>query len=223
MAQMTPIHVALANDFEIVVLGLAHLLEPFADRVRVVDVVVRGEPLARPVDVVLFDVFGHTDLGYDDLKALLDDPNVKRLAVFSWNLDPEIVERGFALGVAGYLAKNLTAEELVDGIVRIAHGEQIVAGHPAGDYRPTGRDWPGRSQGLSERESEVLVLIAEGHTNSEIASALHLSENSVKTHIRSAYRKLAVKRRSQAVRVALDLGIARRSPDRDRWDALRQP
>jgi DNA-binding NarL/FixJ family response regulator len=219
---MTPRDVALANDFEIVVLGLAHLLEPFADRVRVVDVVVRGEPLARPVDVVLFDVFGHTDLGYGDLKALLEDPNAKHLAVFSWNLDQEIVTRGFALGVAGYLAKNLTAEELVDGIERIARGEQIVAGHPDGDYRPTGRDWPGRAQGLSERESEILILIAEGHTNAEIASSLHLSENSIKTHIRSAYRKLAVKRRSQAVRVALDLGIARRSLDRDRWDALRQ-
>ncbi len=213
--------VALANDFEIVVLGLARLLEPYADRIHVADVVVRGEPIGAPVDVVLFDVFGHTNLGFDDLAPLLGDANATHVVVFTWQLDERTVGRGFELGVSGFLAKNLTAEELVDGLERVAKGERVVAGHPRADHYSTGRDWPGRAEGLSERESEILILIAEGHTNLEIAAALHISVNSLKTHIRSAYRKLAVERRAQAVRVALDLGIARRAVDRDRWNALR--
>jgi DNA-binding CsgD family transcriptional regulator len=96
-----------------------------------------------------------------------------------------------------------------------------VAGRAESDHHSTGRDWPGRAEGLSERESEVVILIAEGHTNAEIAAALHLSVNSVKTHVRSAYRKLDVERRSQAVRKVVDLGLARRAVDRARWNALR--
>jgi DNA-binding NarL/FixJ family response regulator len=216
-----PIRVALANDFEIVVLGLAQLLEPYADRVRVVDVVVRGEPLTAAVDVVLFDVFGHLDLGFADIEALVEDPNIAHVAIFTWQLDDALVRRARVMRVDGYLAKNVTSLELVEALERIAAGEQVVARHANADYHSTKRAWPGRAAGLSERESEALVLIAEGHTNAEIAAALHVSPNSLKTHIRSAYRKLRVERRSQAVRAALDLGISRRGVDRERWDALR--
>jgi DNA-binding NarL/FixJ family response regulator len=216
-----PVQVALANDFEIVVLGLARLLEPYATRVKVVDVVVREQPLHTEVDVVLFDVFAHLNLGFDNIKALVDDPNVAHVAIFTWQLDAEHVRQATAMGVTGYLAKNLTSDELVDALERVAAGEHVVAGHPAADRHSTDRDWPGHAQGLTERESEIIILIAEGHTNAEIAAALHLSPNSVKTHIRSAYRKLRVERRAQAVRTALDLGIARRSADNDRWEALR--
>ena len=218
----TPVRVALANDFEIVVLGLAWLLRPYEDRIHVADVVVRGEPVANPVDVVLFDVFADADLGSHDLGALINDPHVAHLAVFSWQLDEDTVRRGFDEGVSGYVAKNLSAPELVEGIERIAAGERIVLGHSStAHHGPPARDWPGRAEGLSERESEIIILIAEGHTNADIAASLYLSPNSIKTHVRNAYRKLAVTRRAQAVRTALDLGIARRAVDRDRWNALR--
>jgi DNA-binding NarL/FixJ family response regulator len=218
----TPVRVALANDFEIVVLGLARLLRPYEDQIHVVDVVVRGEPVSNPVDVVLFDVFAHPDLGLHDLSALINDPHVAHLAVFTWQLDEVTVRRGFDEGVSGYVAKNLSAPELVEGIQRIAAGEQIIVGHTStARHTPSTRDWPGHAEGLSERESEIIILIAEGHTNADIAASLYLSPNSVKTHVRNAYRKLAVTRRAQAVRTALDLGIARRAVDRDRWNALR--
>jgi len=215
-----PFELALANDFEIVVLGLARLLEPFGARVRVVDHVVRDHRLARHVDVVLFDVFAHEDLGFGELRNLVDDPNVDHVAIFSWHLDATTLDRGFSAGVTGFLAKNLTAEELVDGLECIAAGERVVAGHGPSDYSTTERDWPLRSDGLSERESEILVLIAEGHTNVEIAAALHLSPNSIKTHIRSAYRKLGVERRAQAVKRVLDVGVARGPVDPARWASI---
>jgi DNA-binding NarL/FixJ family response regulator len=216
-----PVDIALANDFELVVIGLARLLSPYEDRVQVRDVVVRGDPIREAVDVLLFDVFAHPDLGFTEIAPLVRDPNVAHVAVFTWQLDDATLERGFELGVSGYLAKNLSALELVVAIERIAAGERLVTGHAGSDHHTTGRDWPGRAEGLSERESEVVILIAEGYTNAEIATALHLSINSVKTHVRSAYRKLAVQRRSQAVRKVMDLGLARRSVDRARWNELR--
>ena len=84
---MAPIDIALANDFELVMLGLARLLAPHADRVRVRDVVVRSEPITEPVDVVLFDVFAHPDDGFRELAPLVDDPLVAHVAVFTWHVD----------------------------------------------------------------------------------------------------------------------------------------
>jgi DNA-binding NarL/FixJ family response regulator len=218
----TPIELALANDFEIVILGLARLLAPYRERVRVADYVVRDQHLAHRADVVLFDVFAHEDLGFGELKALVEDPNIDHLAIFTWQLDNQTLERGFAAGVAGFLAKNLTADELVDGLERIAGGERVVAGHAPSDHTSTERDWPLRHEGLTERESEVLILIADGHTNLQIAAALHVSPNSVKTHVRSAYRKLGVERRAQAVKRVLELGTGRIPVDPVHWQALTQ-
>lgn len=218
-----PIRLAIANDFELVVVGLARMLEPFGDRVRVVDLSVGGDAISVPVDVALFDVFGRTDGGAAELVPLVDSPNVRHVAVFTWQLDPNTVARGFALGASGYLSKNLTARELVEALERIVGGERVVAGHGPADYSfDPDLDWPGHALGLTERESEILILIAEGRTNAEIASALHLSLNSIKTHIRSAYRKLSIERRPQAVRMVLDLGLAKRSTSGDSWDALRR-
>src|SRR5262245_1005046 len=144
-----PVDIALANDFELVVLGLARLLAPHADRIRIRDVVVRSEPIAEPVDVVLFDVFAHPDLGFAELEGLLDVVGPARVAVFTWQLDDTTVERGFRAGVHGFLSKNLSAVELVEGIERIAAGERVVAGHSGSDHHSVGRDWPGRAEGLS--------------------------------------------------------------------------
>ena len=66
-------------------------------------------------------------------------------------------------------------------------------------YKRQAGDWPGRSFGLSPREAEILALITQGLTNKEIAGRVYLSINSVKTYIRSAYRKINVERRPQAV------------------------
>src|SRR4029453_5031430 len=102
----------------------------------------------------------------------VDDPHIDNVAIFTWQLDQPTLDRGFAAGVTGFLAKNLTSSELVDGLERVAAGERVVEGHAPSDHSSTERDWPLRHEGLSERESEVVVLIAEGHTNGEIAAAL---------------------------------------------------
>jgi two-component system, NarL family, response regulator LiaR len=207
-----PLRIALTNDFELIVAGLAHMLEPFSDRVVVADLPLRGAPVSTPVDLALFDTFGHVSSGHSETLRLLRDPNVGKVAIFTWEFDEAIVRRALEAGVAGYLGKNLGAAELVSAFERIAAGERVVSADPATDrHAPPGRRWPGRDVGLSERESEVLILIAEGLSNVEIAEALHISVNSVKSHVRNGYRKLNVQTRAQAVRAVLDRAMVRRA------------
>ena len=208
----TPMRVALINDFELVVAGLARLLEPFAQQVTVVDEPLRGAKVSEPVDLALFDTFGHPGSGLDEINRLRADTNVARIAVFTWEFEHGVVARAMSAGVAGYLSKNLSANALVDSMLRIGAGEVVISDDPITDRHSTaGRDWPGKPYELSERESEVLVLIAEGLSNTEIAATLYLSPNSVKTHIRNAYRKLEVTTRAQAVRAVLERHMTRRS------------
>jgi DNA-binding NarL/FixJ family response regulator len=211
MAPSAPIRVALANDFELVVAGLARMLEGFAARVQVVDMSVRGEALDDHVDVALSDTFGHVGGGIDQVEELVRRPEVTRVAVFTWQFDPSFVERALALGCTGYLSKALDAEALVTALEQIAKGHRVVSADPLLDrHTDSHRGWPGREEGLSERESEVLILIAEGLSNLDIARALGISPNSVKAHIRSGYRKLNVATRAQAVRAVLDRHMVRR-------------
>ena len=91
----------------------------------------------------------------------------------------------------------MTAAELVTALEDIDAGEVVAVSRPVPDVVPG--DWPGRDVGLSAREAEVLALITQGLTNELIARHTYLSANSVKSSIRSAYRKIGVTSRSQAV------------------------
>jgi DNA-binding NarL/FixJ family response regulator len=206
-----PIRVALTNDFELVVAGLARMLDGFDDRVDVVDTSIHGQEVDRRVDVALFDTFGHMSNGIDEIERLVKEPSVHRVAVFTWQFEPSLVDRALAMGCTGYLSKALDAGQLVTALERVARGHQVVSDDPLLDrHTSPERSWPGRADGLSERESEVLVLIAEGLSNLEIAQSLNISPNSVKAHIRSGYRKLGVATRAQAVRAVLDRNMVRR-------------
>jgi DNA-binding NarL/FixJ family response regulator len=211
MDSPTPIRVALTNDFELVVAGLARMLAAFADRVTVLDTAVQGDSVDRRVDVALFDTFAHVGNGMDEVARLVQDPSVHRVAVFTWQFEPALVDKALATGCTGYLSKALTGEQLVSALQRVARGHQVVSEDPLLDrHTSPERGWPGRADGLSERESEVLVLIAEGLSNLDIARSLIISPNSVKAHIRSGYRKLGVATRAQAVRAVLDRNMVRR-------------
>jgi len=211
MDTSSPVRVAICNDFELVVAGLARMLDGFRDRISVVDMSVRGDDVDRRVDVALFDTFGHAGSGLDQIERLVKEPCVHRVAVFTWQFDPSLADRALALGCTGYLSKALDADQLVQALERIARGHQIVSDDPMLDrHTSADRTWPGRADGLSERESEVLVLIAEGLSNLDIARSLSISPNSVKAHIRSGYRKLGVSTRAQAVRAVLERNMVRR-------------
>jgi two-component system, NarL family, response regulator LiaR len=193
-----PVRVALVNDYEIVVRGLAAVLAPYADRIAVVEVDAR-RPVVSDVDVVLYDTFGQTQGEAMDLEALTVGSEA-RVVVFSWNVGRELIDQARHAGAAAYVAKSVSPDELV-----------VVS--PEGAEAETGRfgRWPGEEHGLSPRESEVLALICQGLSNEEITERAFIGINTVKTHIRTAYRKISVTTRSQAVRWGMEHGFA---PDR---------
>lgn len=204
-----PLRVAIVNDYEIVVSGVAAVLAPYADRVEVVELDAR-KPVISDVDVVLYDTFAQAQgdsIKFDDLVALSNG----RVLVFSWNLDTDLVTRSFDARIAGYLSKGASALEVVAAIERVARGERV---EPTGDT-PTGSSgrWPGDDQGLTARESEVLALLCQGLTNEDIGRRAFIGINTVKTHIRKIYRTIDVKSRSQAIVWGLGHGFG---PDTSR-------
>jgi NarL family two-component system response regulator LiaR len=113
-------------------------------------------------------------------------------------VQPDLVERAIGRGAAGYISKGLGADDVVEALEQVQAGKVVVPAQSVGIDRGAGV-WPGREFGLTEREAEVLALITQGLSNQEIAERSYLSINSVKTYIRTAYRKIGVTRRSQAV------------------------
>jgi len=195
-APSTPVRLSIANDYEIVVRGVAAVLEPYADKVEVVELVA-GEPPHAPVDVVLFDVFGTGEVHTGDVQRVLDDSHFGHVAIFTDNLDLSLVETAMELGVHGYLSKSLSGAELADAVVRVAQGEIVVSSHRGSSPAPE-RRWPGKLHDLTEREAEVLALITQGYDNDTIAKRLYISPNTVKTRVRKLYRRMGFENRVQA-------------------------
>jgi len=189
-----PVRVAIVNDSPIVEAGLRAVLQPYRHRVTVVVATARLTDL-RDIDVVLFDTVGKADV-WAQMRAIQTITRAK-LLVFSWASTPDRRAGYVALGASGYLSKNASPEELVAGLESVAAGG-ILRGAARDSPRDLG-DWPGAAAGLTAREAEVIGLIVAGLSNHEVAARLYLSINSVKTHIRSAYRKMGVTRRTQAV------------------------
>ncbi|WP_122261847.1 response regulator transcription factor [Ornithinimicrobium cerasi] len=214
MAASGRVRVALVNDYEVVVRGLHAMLQPFDGRIEVVELDA-SLPVNASVDVTLYDTFSETQVDSSEIDVVLDQSNTGAIAVYTWNMHPQLVEVALAKGCRGYLDKSLPAEELVSAIERMARGDVVVSTqHEVGaEPEVSGGDWPGRGEGLSPRESEVIALITQGLTNADIAARSYLSINSVKTYVRTAYRKMDVSRRSQAVLWGLDHGML---PDRVR-------
>jgi two-component system, NarL family, response regulator LiaR len=187
--------VALVNDYEIVLRGLEAMLRPFHDRIEVIELDVERNP-DQAVDVALFDTYGHPRLGLDRVAALSHDPHVGAVAVYTWSFTPERFDAARAAGAGGVLAKSMPAEALVDAIQQIASKEEFVSAHFGRSVR---QPWPGYDLGLTLRESEVALFLSKGLRNRDIASALWVSENTVKTHLKSIFQKTSVTSRAEAI------------------------
>ncbi len=198
--------VAVIDDYEVVVRGVAGLLQPFADELTVIELDV-DLPVAVPVDIALYDSFAMEGTATDALDAIVGNLNIAALVFYTWHLSPELVAAARSRGVSGVLSKALSAAELVQCLRRIRAGEVVISTEPTGDAPVVQGEWPGREQGLTAREAEIVALIARGLSNQEIAERTYLSINSIKSYIRSAYRRMGVTSRSQAVRWCMEQGI----------------
>jgi DNA-binding NarL/FixJ family response regulator len=199
---MDRIRVALLDDYSIVLAGLRALLEPHGDRISIVEATIDTRP-HHPVDVTLFDTFGELmDYG-TRVRELADDPNAGAIVVFSFSDDPMLVRRLMDAGAHGFISKTAVPELIVDGLMRAARREEVMITQRS--RRSTVHEpvtWPGRDEGLTEREAEILALMPSGMTNAEIAAHLYVSLNTVKTQLRRLYAKIGVRNRVEAVAVA---------------------
>ena len=216
-AASRPITVALIDDYDVVLIGLAHMFDRYRERVVVAEIDA-NEPLSQSVDVVLYDTFAQPEADHDDIGVLIASPHARRTAVYTWSFHPELVESALARGASGYLSKTLPAHALVAAIESIHGGDVVISPDPGKARIDVGLDWPGKPEGLSNRESEILALITQGKTNDEIARLTYLSPNTIKTYIRSAYRKIGVRSRTQAVLWGIEHGFR---PDHRRIDHWR--
>ncbi|GAB3259118.1 response regulator transcription factor [Nocardioides dilutus] len=198
-----PLRLAIVDDYAVVVAGVASFL---AD--EHIDVVETGasRPVISDVDIVLYDTFGQISGKGIDLRDFVRDSGA-RVVIYSWNLRPQLIHEALAEGARGYLSKVLTGPQVVRALERVMRGEIVVL---SGDQETSvdgEGDWPGRAAGLSSREAEIVALITQGLSNKAIAERAYLSINSVKTYIRSAYRKMQVTSRSQAVLWGVENGF----------------
>lgn len=214
------ISVAVVNDYEIVVDGVAGMLNRFPRDIEVCERIIIGEPIDHPpIDVALYDTYGRTGIAAQALEKLQRHRHVLHVAMFSLELPPELVREAQDCGAGGCISKTLSAREIVAALVRVSKGEVVLAQGTAEAPALEELDWPGKDAGLSERESQVLVLAAEGLTNAEIGRALYLGLETVKTHLSRAYGKLGVRNRMAAVRFVFGTGAFDRfRPSEDALD-----
>lgn len=204
-----PIRLAIVDDYAVVIAGVASFL---AD--ERIDVVETGAsmPVVSDVDVVLYDTFGQVQGKGIDLEDYVRDSGAK-VVVYSWNLRADLVREAMAGGASGYLSKVLTGPAIVAALERIMAGELVVMTGEHETSEEGAGDWPGRRSGLTPREAEVVALIARGLSNQDIAERVFMSINTIKSYIRSAYRKMEVESRTQAVIWAMAHGFG---PDTER-------
>ncbi len=116
-----PLHIALVNDYDVVVIGLAHLFDGYADRIVVAEMDA-NKTVVDDVDIVLYDSFAQPEADHDDITVLIDSPHARRVVVYTWNFHPQLIESAMAKGASGYLSKMLPTHELVDALEAIHAG-----------------------------------------------------------------------------------------------------
>ena len=216
-----PIRVLLADDHQLVRTGFRVILE-IEDDIEVVGEASDGGQAVdlagrlRP-DVVLMDVEMPGMDGLEATRVITADDGPSVLILTTFDRD-EYLFAALQAGASGFLLKNGTPEALTEAVRVVARGDALLAPEItrrviAAFARPgvsaaAGPDTR-RLQELTPREHEVLVLLAGGATNAEIATALHLGETTVKTHVSRVLMKLGARDRTQAVVMAYELGVVR--------------
>jgi two-component system response regulator NreC len=207
------IRVLVVDDHAVVRTGLRRILdaEHDIDTVAEAPTVDRAvfEALEHKPDVVLMDVMMPGKSGIEGLPAVLQAAPAAKVLVLSMQDDPRYVREAFEAGASGYVLKEAADTEVVGAVRTVAAGERYV--HPALGARLVAAEVEERKRAaadpLSEREREVLRLLALGHTNQEIAKQLYISVRTAETHRAHIMQKLGLSSRAELVRHALDQGL----------------
>jgi two-component system, NarL family, response regulator NreC len=207
------IRVVLVDDHAVVRAGLKLLLES-EDDIEVVGEAGDGreavfEVRAQKPDVVLTDVVMPGASGIEITPALLKESPSTKVLVLSMQDDPNYVREAFSAGASGYVLKEAADSELVAAVREVAGGGSYV--NPELGARLVAADVKARAEAdadpLTDREREVLRLLALGHTNQEIAKLIYVSVRTAETHRAHIMQKLGLETRAELVRYALAHGL----------------
>jgi two-component system response regulator NreC len=210
---LTDIRVLVVDDHAVVRSGLKLVLEsesgidPVGEAGSAREAIFEARSLAP--DVILLDVVMPDQSGLEIIPTLLKETPAAKVLVLSMQDDPQYVREAFAAGASGYVLKEAADTEVVAAVREVAAGGRYV--HPELGARLVAADTEERRRAdedpLSEREAEVLRLLALGHTNQEIAEQLFVSVRTVETHRAHILQKLRLSSRAELVRYALDQGL----------------
>jgi two-component system, NarL family, response regulator NreC len=212
------ITVVLADDHAVVRSGLRLLLERTGD-LEVVSEAGTAEDAVRTVlghkpAVLVLDLNMPGELtSLDAIPRVAEASPATRVVVLTMQEDPEFARRALRAGAAGYVLKEAADSELVEAIRRAAAGETYLTPSLGAALAAAPPAPAGPPDDLSEREVEVLRLIALGHTNAEIAGQLYLSVRTVESHRAHIQQKLRLSTRAELVRYALDRGLLESSAE----------
>ncbi len=209
---MPDIRVAIIDQHGIVRRGLREVFAASRDTI-VVGEAGRAEDIARLIldtqpDVVVVDpIIDHTD--YDSLATIIESGPETAALVFCERANPEHIEDVIAAGASGFLLKTAKPAEILLAVESLAAGHIYLQPQVTRAFlsRLTGRATEGGIVTVTVREMEILQLIANGMSTAEAASALDRSPATVKTHVRSAFKKLGARHRAHAVAKALRLRL----------------
>lgn len=218
MDRPLPLSVLIVDDHRLFRQGLAGLMDTRPELVRVVgEAATAREALSRArelhPDLVLMDISMPGGSGLEATAALRAELPGTAVVMLTSSDEDDHLQQAVRLGAAGYLLKDLDARELFDLIGGIARGEaamtramaaRLLKGLAGGLAQS---DEEARLAELTERELEVLQLVARGVSNPDIAGALYVTVNTVKTHIRNILEKLQVENRTQAATYAMQKGL----------------
>jgi DNA-binding NarL/FixJ family response regulator len=203
------IRVLVTDDHAVLRKGVAALLEREEDMTAVGeaatadDAVIKARAL-RP-DVILLDVVMPRKNGFDALPELKRVAPEARVIMLSMQTNPSAIRQAVVSGAAGYLSKHASDTDLLDAIRRVAAGSRYVDPDLGGDLVVS--DKAAFAQPVSERERDVLFLLALGYTNQQIAAMLFISVRTVETHRSHIMQKLKLETRAELVLYALANGL----------------
>ena len=203
------IKVLIVDDHAVVRAGLANILAAESD-IRIVGEAKDGlEAITKALelrpDVILMDIFMPRRSGLEAMVSIKDDLPDARILILTVSDQEEDLFQALRLGAQGYLLKGATITEMVDAVRQTATGEVMLSPHMVARLVAEFRDErkkAGDELGLSAREMEVLQLVGEGLTNTEIGNRLFIGESTVRTYLRRLLEKLHLRNRAEAVAYA---------------------
>ena len=122
----SPITVALVDDYDVVVIGVANILEQYRDRVVIAEIDT-NKSVSDLVDIVLYDSFAQPESDHQEIGVLVANPRARRVVVYTWNFHPDLIQSAMDQGAQGYLSKALPARDLVAALEAVHAGEVVVS------------------------------------------------------------------------------------------------